>query len=76
MDYGIANFASDHLMPTVQKVVDEASGMFSDELFFFGGDETACPYNECAQCIRRSGLADACRGQCGAAAGVLVWYYR
>lgn len=51
LDYGIANFASEHLMPTVQKVVDEASSMFSDELFFFGGDETACPYNEYAQGI-------------------------
>jgi hypothetical protein len=47
LDYGIANFASKHLFPTVQKVVDETSDMFSDELFFFGGDETACPYNEC-----------------------------
>lgn len=51
LDYGIANFASKHLFPTVKKVVDETSDMFSDELFFFGGDETACPYNECVQRI-------------------------
>ena len=47
LDYGIANFASPHLIPMVTKVVKEVSSMFPDVLFFFGGDETACPYNEC-----------------------------
>ena len=41
LDYGIANFASPHLMPTVKKVVEEAAGMFEDELFFFGGTRHA-----------------------------------
>ena len=44
--YDIANFASPNLLPTMAKVVEEAAGMFEDELFFFGGDETACPYNQ------------------------------
>jgi N-acetyl-beta-hexosaminidase len=47
LDYGIANFASPHLLPTVLKVVKEMAELFVDELFFFGGDETACAYNEC-----------------------------
>lgn len=45
--YGIANFASPHLVPTMKAIVKEVAAMFPDELFFFGGDETACPYNEC-----------------------------
>ena len=46
-DYGIANFASPLLLPTVGALVAEVAGMFEDELFFVGGDETACSYNEC-----------------------------
>ena len=46
-DYGIANFASPHLIPTLSAILREAASMFTDELFFLGGDETACPYNEC-----------------------------
>ena len=31
----------------MKAIVEEVAAMFPDELFFFGGDETACPYNEC-----------------------------
>jgi hexosaminidase len=43
-DFGIANLASPHLIPTMSAIVAEVAGMFDDELYFFGGDETACPY--------------------------------
>ena len=45
--FGIANFASPNLLPTMTKIVQEVAAMFEDELFFLGGDETACSYNEC-----------------------------
>ena len=38
---------SEHTLPTMKKIVAEAASMFEDDLFFFGGDETACAYNEC-----------------------------
>jgi N-acetyl-beta-hexosaminidase len=47
-NYRIANPASStKLLELVGKVVREAIGLFPDETFFLGGDETACPYNEC-----------------------------
>eukprot|EP00035_Acanthoeca_spectabilis_P010722 m.189571 g.189571 ORF g.189571 m.189571 type:complete len:649 (+) comp15111_c0_seq4:125-2071(+) len=45
--YGVANLASSHLIPTLSTILREAASMFDDELFFLGGDETDCPYNEC-----------------------------
>jgi hypothetical protein len=45
--YGVANLASPHLIPTLSAILKEAASMFDDELFFLGGDETDCPYNEC-----------------------------
>ena len=45
--FGIANVASPHLIPTLTKIVSEVASIFDDELFFLGGDETACTYNEC-----------------------------
>ena len=37
-------FAAFDLIPTMSAIVAEVTGMFDDELYFFGGDETACPY--------------------------------